>query len=78
MTPRDQLIDQIHHLTDDQVDVLLKLTAMITPPAARSAVNDDHPYNEANDPTVGLFAGDPDLATRSKDIIRDELGRKDR
>jgi hypothetical protein len=77
MTPRDRLIDQIHHLSDDQVDVLLKLTTMITPPAARSAANDERLYDETNDPTVGMFAGDPDLATRSKDIIRDELGRRD-
>jgi hypothetical protein len=73
MTPRDQLIDQIHHLTDDQVDVLLKLTAMITPAAAEAD------YDPARDPILTgelHFDSAPDIGERTSDILRAEFGRR--
>ena len=66
-TLRERLKSKIDDLTDAQVVSLWHYTeAMQIEP-----LPDD--YDPDNDPLVGFFNGPPDLASRTKDILRDEI-----
>ena len=64
---REELIERLNTLTDEQVEVLLQVIRMIHP--AESSI----PYDEASDPAIGMIEGPTDLARRAKEILREEI-----
>lgn len=70
MTVREQLIERLDQLSDEQLDALLNYTDTLLSHSAPSA------YDPENDPIIGLFSGSPDLSRRSKEILRTELSTK--
>ncbi len=66
---KDELLDLIDGLTDEQVDALLRLARVMRPASTPAS------YSREADVLRGLFAGPPDLAARSEDILQ-ELARQ--
>jgi hypothetical protein len=60
---RSQLIEHIHQMQNSSETV----TSPKTPESASKETS------SSSDPLIGLFAGSPDLATRSEDILHQDL-----
>lgn len=67
---RERLIERLKMLTDDQVAALLGVAEVMQPGPA------EIPYDEVNDPIIGMFSGPTDLSERAKDILRNEITRE--
>ncbi len=69
-TPREQLIEKITQLSDEEVLKTLDYLTVISPPASS--------YDSERDPFVhGLFDGSIDLAERTDAILEAGFGRED-
>jgi hypothetical protein len=101
MLARDELIDRVNHMSDEQVASLLEFIRLMQDKNA-SAIRNPEPahkpdsvqmrledyvvamssrtpdnYIESEDPMLqGFFSGPPDLASRTKDILREEFGQR--
>jgi hypothetical protein len=65
-TLRNEFLQALDGLTDEQVSALLHVARAMNP--------DERPdYDEAKDPLVGFIDGPTDLASRAKDTLRDEI-----
>jgi hypothetical protein len=65
---REKVDKKLDELNDEQLAELLRyigiMESNVLPPD----------YDEDKDPSVGFFSGDPDLASRTSDILRAEFG----
>jgi len=69
MSVREELNSELDELTDEQIKTLLSYVKVMR--------NDDLPddYDESKDPTIGgMISEIPNLAVRSKEILRAEFG----
>lgn len=81
MLARDELIERVNHMSDEQVASLLEFIRVMQgkessygTPTSDVTAND---YDESKDPMVqGLFSGPSDLASRTKSILQEEFGRR--
>jgi hypothetical protein len=62
-----QLMKTAETLSDEQVRLLLQAAQAMRDESERP------PYDEANDPTIGMISGPTDLSHRYKEILRDEI-----
>lgn len=69
-TPREQIIRELFDLDDHTLEAIL---AYIKTLRSLRLSND---YDPDTDPMIGMFDGEPDLATRSEEILRDEFGQR--
>lgn len=65
---REKVERKLDELNDEQLAELLRYIEIM-----ESNVPPDD-YDEAKDPSVGFFSGDPDLASRTREILRAEFG----
>lgn len=65
---REQVERKLDELNDQQLAELLRYIEIME----SNVLPDD--YDEDNDPSVGFFSGDPELASRTSDILRAEFG----
>ena len=65
---REQVERKLDELNEQQLAELLRYIEIM-----ESNVLPDH-YDEEKDPSVGFFSGDPELASRTKDILKAEFG----
>lgn len=67
---REKIIGKLDTLTQEQAESVLRYIEVMTtyelPPD----------YDPAKDPAVGFFSGDPDLGSRTKEILHAEFGLK--
>jgi hypothetical protein len=64
---RQQLIAKLDSLSDEEMKALLRyIEAMQS-----TSLPDD--YDEAHDPSIGFLSGTTDLATRTKEILQNEI-----
>ena len=66
-TVRERLITKLDELSDEQVASLLSYAEAMQ----STTLPDD--YDEDNDPSIGFISGPTHLASRAKDILRDEI-----
>jgi hypothetical protein len=66
-TARERLINKLDELTDEQIASLLSYAE------AMQATTLPDTYDEDSDPSIGFLTGTTDLATRAKQILRDEI-----
>lgn len=67
LTIRERLISRILELTDEQAEDVLRYTNDIQPAELPADYDEDH------DPSIGILTGPTDLASRAKQILRDEI-----
>ncbi len=67
---RKQIEDKLIRLNDEQLAEVLRSIEVMQ----LSELPTD--YDEDNDPSVGFFAGEPDYASRSKEILNAEFGMR--
>jgi len=65
---REKVNHKLDELNDEQLAELLRYIEIM-----ESNVLPDT-YDEDNDPSVGFFSGDPDLGSRTSEILRAEFG----
>ncbi|MEO8397177.1 MAG: hypothetical protein ABI700_29550 [Chloroflexota bacterium] len=64
---RQQVESKLDQLSDEELTAILRyIEAMQT-----TSLPED--YDEANDPTVGMFSGPTDLSRRARHILYDEI-----
>jgi len=64
---RQQIDAKLDQLSDEE------LTAILHYIEAMQSTELPADYDEANDPSIGMFSGPTDLARRAKQILRDEI-----
>jgi hypothetical protein len=64
---RERLVNKLDELNEEQIATLLSYVE------AMQETTLPESYDEANDPSVGFISGPTDLATRAKQILRDEI-----
>jgi len=64
---RERLLNKLDELNDEQIGALLSYAEAIQD----TFLPDD--YDEADDPSIGFIYGPTDLATRAKQILREEI-----
>ncbi|MBC7870148.1 MAG: hypothetical protein H7Y09_04865 [Chitinophagaceae bacterium] len=62
MTPREALLEEISHLDDAKVILMLQFVKSL-----QANAKDD--YNEADDPAITLMSGSTDLSQRAEEIL---------
>ena len=65
---REKVSRKLDELNDEQLAQLLRYIESMQ----SFELPDD--YDADNDPSVGFFSGDPDLASQTSDILRAEFG----
>jgi hypothetical protein len=81
---RQELLKKIDHLSDQQLNQVLQFVNQVNQTATKSAIDPladfigqvDHgnlAQDINQDPLVGLFAGSPDLAEKSEEILAEEV-----
>ena len=65
---REKVERKLDELNDEQLAELLRYIGIME----SNVLPAD--YDEDKDPSVGFFSGDPDLASRTSDILRAEFG----
>jgi hypothetical protein len=64
---RERLVSKLDELNEEQIASLLSYVEAMQ----ETALPDS--YDEDNDPSIGFISGPSDLATRAKQILRDEI-----
>lgn len=64
---RERLVSKLDELNEEQIASLLSYVE------AMQETTLPDTYDEDNDPSVGFISGPTDLATRAKQILRDEI-----
>jgi hypothetical protein len=67
-TPHEQIIRELFDLDNHTLEAILAYIETLS--ALRLPDDDD----AVNDPMIGMFDGEPDLATRSQEILRRKFG----
>ncbi len=65
---REKVSRKLDQLNDEQLAELLRYIEIME----SNVLPDD--YDEDNDPSVGFFSGDPELASRTTEILSAEFG----
>jgi hypothetical protein len=65
---REQVIARLDSLSDEQIAALLAYIEAMT------STTPPNEYDPQKDPTIGMFSGPSDLASRTKEILRAEFG----
>lgn len=68
LSVREEIEHRLDRLNPEQLAELLRYIEVIEP----SELPED--YDEDHDPLVGFFSAEPDFATRSQEILRQEFG----
>lgn len=66
---RQQVIDKLESLSDEEMRALLRYIDSMR----RTSLSED--YDAANDPAIGFFSADPELASRTEEILQSGFGR---
>lgn len=64
---RERLVSKLDELNEEQIASLLSYVE------AMQETTLSESYDEDNDPSIGFISGPSDLATRAKQILRDEI-----
>ena len=66
---REQVIARLDSLSDEEMRALLRYIEAMQ----RTTLPDN--YNAANDPAIGFFSADSELASRTEEILQSGFGR---
>lgn len=69
---REKIVSELEKLSERELEAVLRYVEVMQ--SMRLADNHHKADDEHNDPLVGFIAGPTDLAERSQEILRAELG----